>query len=223
MNVRDFARLTAREMRGDEIFWDDLVEGVASRTVDRLRTLPPLQRRAYTVNETADILGLGRSAVRNAIARGELRAVRIGGRVIIPLSAVAKLLGDDLVLQFDGTMEVDQDLISSIAEVAADVEAGRSNVTPPAPTGSSSQESSPRSGNRDEDPLGGAATTWAEPVPLDALACVGTGRLARRGAPDQRIRRRRGGAPTATPTRSSEHTRRSAFARPHRRGSDGGD
>lgn len=133
MNVRDFARLTAREIRGDEIFWDDLVEAVASRTVDRLRALPPLQRRAYTVNETADILGLGRGAVRNAIARGELRAVRVGGRLIIPLSAIAKLLGDDLVLQFDGTLEVDQDLISSIAAVAADVEAGRTNREPDGP------------------------------------------------------------------------------------------
>lgn len=96
MNVRDFARLTAREIRNDAQFWDDLSESVASRTVDRLRTLPPLQRRAYSVAEVARMLGVGHTAVRNAIARGDLRVVRVGGRVVIPLTAIAKLLGDEL-------------------------------------------------------------------------------------------------------------------------------
>lgn len=59
MNVRDFARLTAREIRNDAQFWDDLSESVASRTVDRLRTLPPLQRRAYSVPEVGRMLGVG--------------------------------------------------------------------------------------------------------------------------------------------------------------------
>ena len=85
MNVRDFARLTAREIRNDAQFWDDLSESVASRTVDRLRPLPPLQRRAYSVPEVARMLGVGDTAVRNAIARGELRVVRVGGRVVVPL------------------------------------------------------------------------------------------------------------------------------------------
>lgn len=59
MNVRDFARLTAREIRNDAQFWDDLSESAASRTVDRLRTLPSLQRRAYSVPEVARMLGVG--------------------------------------------------------------------------------------------------------------------------------------------------------------------
>jgi len=133
MNVRDFARLTAREIRTDALFWDDLGENVASRTVDRLRTLPPLQRRAYSVPEVARMLGVGDTAVRNAIARGELRVVRVGGRIVVPLTAIAKLLGDELNLQFDGTMEVDHDLISSIAAVAEDVEAGRITPDPDGP------------------------------------------------------------------------------------------
>lgn len=133
MNVRDFARLMAREIRTDAVFWDDLAESVASRTVDRLRTLPPLQRRAYSVPEVARILGVGDTAVRNAIARGELRVVRVGGRIVVPLTAMAKLLGDELNLQFDGTMEVDHDLISSIAAVAEDVEAGRITPDPDGP------------------------------------------------------------------------------------------
>lgn len=133
MNVRDFARLTAREIRNDAMFWDDLAESVASRTVERLRTLPPLQRRAYSVSEVARMLGVGDTAVRNAIARGELRVVRVGGRIVLPLTAIAKLLGDELNFQFDGTMEVDHDLISSIAAVAEDVEAGRITADPEGP------------------------------------------------------------------------------------------
>ncbi|MCC6387564.1 MAG: sigma-70 region 4 domain-containing protein [Dehalococcoidia bacterium] len=100
MNVRDFARLTAREIRSDAQFWDDLSESVANGTVDRLRTLPPLQRRAYSVPEVAQMLGVGHTAVRNAIARGDLRVVRVGGRVLVPLTAIATLPGDELNLQF---------------------------------------------------------------------------------------------------------------------------
>lgn len=133
MNVRDFARLTAREIRNDAQFWDDLSESVASRTVDRLRTLPPLQRRAYSVPEVARMLGVGDTAVRNAIARGELRVVRVGGRVFVPLTAIARLLGDELNLRFDGSMEIDHDLISSIAAVAEDVEAGCVTPDPDGP------------------------------------------------------------------------------------------
>jgi excisionase family DNA binding protein len=44
----------------------------------------PLQRRAYSVPEVARMLGVGDTAVRNAIARGELRVVRVGGRIVIP-------------------------------------------------------------------------------------------------------------------------------------------
>lgn len=79
------------------------------------------------------MLGMGDTAVRNAIARGELRVVPVGGRIVVPLTAIAKLLGDELKLQFDGTMEVDHDLISSIAAVAEDVEAGRISPDPEGP------------------------------------------------------------------------------------------
>ena len=107
MNVREFARTVAREIRGDDEFWDRLLEEMATRTTDRLMTLPPLQRCSYTVKQTAGILGLSSQSVRNAIEREELRCVRVGGRVIVPLTAIAKLLGDELVLHHDGAMEVD--------------------------------------------------------------------------------------------------------------------
>jgi hypothetical protein len=49
------------------------------------------------------------------------------------LTAIARLLGDELNLQFDGSMEIDHDLISSIAAVAEDVEAGRIAPDPDGP------------------------------------------------------------------------------------------
>lgn len=59
--------------------------------------------------------------------------VRAGGRIVMPLTAIADLLGDELNLQSDGTMEVDHDLISSIGAVAEDVQAGRLTADPEGP------------------------------------------------------------------------------------------
>ena len=135
MNVRKFARTVAREIRRDTEFWESLSDSVADRTVTRLMALPPLQRRAYTIKEAAVLLGLSQNAVRNSIQRGQLRSVDAGGKRIVPLTAIADLLGDELVLQYDGAMEVDVDLLSAIAIalVAEDVEAGRIEQDPEGP------------------------------------------------------------------------------------------
>ncbi len=72
--------------------------------------------------------------MRNAIERGELRCVRVDGRVIIPLTAIAKLLGDELVLHHGGAMEVDMGLLlESITAVAEDVESGKLTPEPGGP------------------------------------------------------------------------------------------
>jgi excisionase family DNA binding protein len=48
-----------------------------------------------TVPEAAQILRLGRSAAYEAVARGELPAVRFGRRLRVPRHALARLAGLD--------------------------------------------------------------------------------------------------------------------------------
>lgn len=46
----------------------------------------------YNVHEVAEILGICRTAAFAAIARGEIFAVRIGRRLLVPKSAIDQLL-----------------------------------------------------------------------------------------------------------------------------------
>jgi excisionase family DNA binding protein len=48
---------------------------------------------AYTVKEAAAALGVSTDLVYSAIQRGELRAVKLGNRVLIPADALDELLG----------------------------------------------------------------------------------------------------------------------------------
>ena len=52
-------------------------------------------RLAMTVREAAAALGVGRDAVYNAINRGELRAVRFGGTLLVPRLELERMLGMD--------------------------------------------------------------------------------------------------------------------------------
>lgn len=56
-------------------------------TIDELRIRP-----SVTVEEAASALGIGRSSAYAAVRSGELAHVRLGKRVIIPASAVLRLL-----------------------------------------------------------------------------------------------------------------------------------
>ena len=49
-------------------------------------------RKTYTVHEAAEILGIGRTAAYDAARRGELPCVRVGGRVLVPRAALARML-----------------------------------------------------------------------------------------------------------------------------------
>ncbi len=51
-----------------------------------------LPRKAYTIEEAAEVLGVGRNAVMRLIEEGRLRVVRCGKRVIIPVVAVDDFL-----------------------------------------------------------------------------------------------------------------------------------
>lgn len=50
-------------------------------------------RLALTVKESAAVLGVGRDAVYNAINRGDLRAVRLGGSLLVPRAELERILG----------------------------------------------------------------------------------------------------------------------------------
>lgn len=53
-----------------------------------------MEKLAYSKAETAKLLGLHENSVTNAIRRGEIRAVRLGARVLIPRTELARLLGE---------------------------------------------------------------------------------------------------------------------------------
>jgi excisionase family DNA binding protein len=53
------------------------------------------ERATRTVEEAAEILGIGRSAAYAAVARGELPALRIGRRLVVPSEALDRLLRGD--------------------------------------------------------------------------------------------------------------------------------
>ena len=48
---------------------------------------------ALTVREVLRIVPLGRTAVYDAIKRGDIPSVRVGGRVLIPRAALARMFG----------------------------------------------------------------------------------------------------------------------------------
>ncbi len=53
----------------------------------------PVERMAYTPREAAAALGISRRSLDRAVARGDLRAARIGGAVRIPRAELDRLLG----------------------------------------------------------------------------------------------------------------------------------
>lgn len=53
------------------------------------------ERLAHPVPEYVRVSGASKSAVYDAIARGEIRAVRVGRRLLIPRSEFARLLSGD--------------------------------------------------------------------------------------------------------------------------------
>jgi len=50
------------------------------------------ERLTITVPEAAEILGINRTGAYRAIERGELPAIRIGRRLVVPKAAIARLL-----------------------------------------------------------------------------------------------------------------------------------
>jgi excisionase family DNA binding protein len=52
-----------------------------------------MDRWTVTVEEAAQMLGVSRSSAYECVRRGELRALRLGRRLVVPRSALEELLG----------------------------------------------------------------------------------------------------------------------------------
>ena len=51
-----------------------------------------VSRMTITVTETAKRLGIGRNTAYDAVRRGEIPTIRIGKRILVPVSALDRLL-----------------------------------------------------------------------------------------------------------------------------------
>jgi len=50
------------------------------------------ERKAYNVDEVGKMLGIGRSSAYTAVRTGQIRSIKVGRRIIIPASALDRLL-----------------------------------------------------------------------------------------------------------------------------------
>jgi len=53
-----------------------------------------MERQTMTVEEAAQVLGIGRSSAYEAVRRGELPVIRIGRRYVVPRAALERLLSE---------------------------------------------------------------------------------------------------------------------------------
>jgi excisionase family DNA binding protein len=53
-----------------------------------------MKKLTFTVPEVGNILGIGRNLAYDSIRRNEIRAVRIGKRLVVPRSEIQRLLGE---------------------------------------------------------------------------------------------------------------------------------
>ena len=50
------------------------------------------EKLVYTVNETAELLGMSRNGTYNSIAAGEIPSVKIGKKIVVPKARLLALL-----------------------------------------------------------------------------------------------------------------------------------
>jgi len=55
-----------------------------------------MHRRTLSVREAAEVLGVSRGHLYALLQRGELKGIRLGRRVVVPLEALEALLGGPL-------------------------------------------------------------------------------------------------------------------------------
>lgn len=61
-------------------------------------TYPPDWRNRATISvpQAGAVLGIGREAAYNAAKRGEIPTIRIGRRLLVPVLALRKMLGESV-------------------------------------------------------------------------------------------------------------------------------
>jgi excisionase family DNA binding protein len=71
---------------------------VVRQLVEEPAADPPIpdDLRAYTVPQTAEMLGLSEVYLRVMLKRGDIRSVKAGRRVLIPATAIRKFLSPHL-------------------------------------------------------------------------------------------------------------------------------
>jgi excisionase family DNA binding protein len=58
-----------------------------------MTTPTPAKKLTVTVEEAAEVIGISRAQAYRCVRRGELRAVQLGRRLVVPLVALEDLLG----------------------------------------------------------------------------------------------------------------------------------
>jgi excisionase family DNA binding protein len=61
------------------------------------------ERVTFTVEETARLLGIGRQLAYDRVKTGEIPVIKIGRRLLVPRSALEKLLADPKPLNLTPT------------------------------------------------------------------------------------------------------------------------
>ena len=51
-------------------------------------------RRTVTVEQAATILGISRTSAFEAVHRGQIPSLRIGRRIVVPVAALERMLGE---------------------------------------------------------------------------------------------------------------------------------
>ena len=59
---------------------------------DQVKEAPTWKKLAFSVHEAAATLGLSASSIWKWISLGQVRAVRIGGRTVIPADEIQRIL-----------------------------------------------------------------------------------------------------------------------------------
>ena len=54
-----------------------------------------VQRKTYTVDQAAELLGIGRNTAYEAVRRGEIPTIKIGRRLLVPRAALERMLAGD--------------------------------------------------------------------------------------------------------------------------------